>query len=147
VALAAAWVCFAAGCGDSSGGARLTTSAEQDGGRVAFYFALPGGQQVSAITYALSNGAHSYSGTASGSALVGTSFVIPAVASGSGYGISLTAQSDDGSVSCSGSVGLGPDGGPADGTFAVVPQTTAMVTLVLTCAASPTSPPDAGNPG
>jgi hypothetical protein len=147
VALAAAWVCFAAGCGDSSGGARLTGSAEPDSGSVAFYFTLAGGQQVSAITYALSNGVQSYSGTASGGALVGASFVIPAVAPGSGYGISLTAQSTDGSVSCNGSVGLAPDGGPADGTFAVVPQTTVMVAVVLTCVASSASPQDAGGPG
>jgi hypothetical protein len=143
LALAVACVCFAAGCGDSSGGAP-TQSAERDLGRVAFDFTLPGGQQVSAITYAMSNGVNSYSGTMSGDTPVGTSFVIPAVAAGSGYGISLAAESDDGSISCSGSVGLAPDGGPAAGGFAVVTQSTAMITLVLTCVASPQ---DAGNPG
>jgi hypothetical protein len=133
LAVAGPWVGLAAGCGGSSGSQGLFVAAPADLGHVAFHYTLPGGNRVSALTYTLSNSAHSYSATVGGNALVGASFVIQDVQAGNGYGVSLSAQSDDGSVSCSGTVGIAADGGPGDGTFTVVARTTTKVTVPLAC--------------
>ncbi len=104
--------------GPDSGGAATT-------GTVSARWTLPGGEHVSAVTYTLTNGPNSYSGSIGASTSSVISFVVGSVADGSGYTLAVSATSDDGRVHCAGS----------SAAFDVAGQTTTLVNVMASCMA------------
>jgi hypothetical protein len=72
-------------------------------GTVGAQLSLPGGEQLSAVTYTLTNGTNTYTGTVDVSGQSSATFVVAGVASGTGYVLKIAGLSNDGTVSCSGS--------------------------------------------
>ncbi|HEY2511516.1 MAG TPA: hypothetical protein VGI39_11695 [Polyangiaceae bacterium] len=121
------------GCSNGSG---ATSSPGQGSGNEAtgslgLQLTLPGGLQVNTVSYTI-NGPHTYTGTVDVSAANTISFVVPNVAAGSGYTITLTATTTDGSTSCVGT----------SAPFTVAAQQTTAVTVFLQCTSTAGS--DAG---
>jgi hypothetical protein len=83
----------------------VSVPSEDGTGTVGLQYTLPGGEHVSTVAYTLTNGTNAYTGAVNvaGSSMI--SFVVGGVAAGDGYSITLTATSDDGTVTCSGSAG------------------------------------------
>jgi hypothetical protein len=92
-------------------------------GQVGYQYTLPGGEQINSVSYTLTNGTNSYSGTIAvgGSSVI--SFVVGGVASGANYVLTLNATTADGTVSCTGS----------SAPFAVSDRTTTQVNVNLVC--------------
>ncbi len=112
---AAAWVAIACSKGSDPGqlptasalpsGGVSPPSGQDATGAVGLALTLPGGSQVSSLSYRLTNGAVAYSGTYNISSAEDVSFVVGSVAAGSGYTVTLTALTDDTLVSCTGRAG------------------------------------------
>ncbi|HEX3770747.1 MAG TPA: hypothetical protein VHV30_07785, partial [Polyangiaceae bacterium] len=114
----------------SSGGAADNGG---DSGTVGLALSLPSGVSLSSVTWSVTgpNGGSGVvkSGTVDVSHSLEIDFTIAGIPTGSGYTITLTAQSTDGSLSCLGSA-----------TFTISPRMTTSVAVVLTCnAAGPDS--------
>jgi hypothetical protein len=127
-----------AGCGshhESRDGSVGAPGPEDDTGRVGFQYSLPGGEHISLLTYSLTDGAHTYSGNVNTAGASSLSFVVGGVAAAGGYTVALSAQSDDGLVSCTGSYGTGiSDAGQNNGDpFAVLPRQTTVVNVQMIC--------------
>jgi hypothetical protein len=96
----------------------------EDGtGTVGMQFTLPGGEQISVVSYTLTNGVNSYSGTVDVSGSSTISFVVGNVASGSGYSLKLSAFSVDHTAVCTGT----------SAPFSVSNRTTTAVNVDLAC--------------
>ncbi len=107
-----------------STGSNVPPATTDDGtGSVGLQYTLPGGEHLSTVTYTLSNGVNSYNGTINVAGSSSISFVVGGVASGGGYSITLSAISDDGTVTCTGSAGP----------FSVADRATTTVNVALIC--------------
>jgi hypothetical protein len=110
---------FSGGSGQSS----------ENQGSIGLKLTLSGGEHISQVTYTLANAAHTIPGTYNIGATTNLSFVIGSVPAGSGYGLSLTATTDDNSVTCS-------FPGPGDAVvnnIAVLDGTTTNVSVNMQC--------------
>jgi hypothetical protein len=125
-----AWV----GCsnGVSGSGGAGQNPGEENTGTVGMQLTLPGGEHITTVTYTIS-GPHSYTGSVNVSGSSSISFALPGIAAGSGYTITLSATSDDGTVSCVGT----------SAPFTVTAQQTTAVSVFLQCT-STGSAADAG---
>jgi hypothetical protein len=127
VAAIAAAIVLASACVErpspNSGAGDADASVQDTTGTVGAELSLPGGEHLSTVSYTLTNGANTYTGTVdvSGSSTAG--FVVAGVASGSGYLLKLTAISDDRAVSCTGT----------SMPFSVSDRATTMVLVQLVC--------------
>jgi hypothetical protein len=92
-------------------------------GTVGAELTLPGGEHLSTVSYTLTNGTYTYTGTIDVSGSSTASFVVGGVPSGSGYLLKLTAVSDDMTVGCSGT----------STPFSVSNRATTMVLVQLVC--------------
>src|SRR5579871_2395525 len=91
----------AVGCSTGSGSSGSQLPGDESAGTVGLAMSLPGGLQINTVTYTI-NGPHTYTGTVNVQNATTISFVVPNVAPGSGYTITLSATTTDGSVSCLG---------------------------------------------
>ncbi len=137
VATASVVACSTGPHSTPAGSQETSPGVENGTGEVGFQYTLPGGEHISTVKYTLTDGtaAHTYSNTVTVGASSIISFVIGGVAAGGGYSISLTATSDDGLVSCSGSNGTGlSDAGQNNGApFIVANRTTTVVNVQMIC--------------
>jgi hypothetical protein len=121
---------LAAACveGPSSTSPTGDTNASEEGaaGTVGAQLTLPGGEHLSSVSYALTNGTNTYTGTVDVSGSSGASFVVSGVASGVGYILRISGTSDDTHVACSGS----------SAPFAVSNRATTTVLVQLVCIAT-----------
>jgi hypothetical protein len=112
--------------GGSGGGAGAGAEDPGSLGKVSAQLTLPGGEQIQVITWQLTgpNGASTVvqSGSVPVAASNTVSFVVGGIPAGSGYTLSATGTSTDGSVVCSGSA-----------TFAIQPRATTSVPLLIGC--------------
>jgi hypothetical protein len=92
-------------------------------GMVGAELSLPGGENLSTVSYTLTNGTNTYSGVVDLSGASSVTFVLSNIASGAGYLLRLNAVSDDMSVACSGT----------SAPFAVSDRATTMVLVQLVC--------------
>ncbi|MGO8998831.1 MAG: hypothetical protein ACLQVI_36365 [Polyangiaceae bacterium] len=125
------------GCGSqgNSGSPGNPAPVQKALGTVGLELTLPGGETITNVNWTINQGATvvlsgTYAVPASATSI---SFFIPNVPSGSGYTITLSATSPDGSVSCAGT----------SAPFSVTAQTTTDVNVFLTCTSS-SSVADAG---
>jgi len=104
-------------------------------GSVGFEYTIPGGEHISTISYTLTNGTNTYSGTQNVGSSSTISFVLGGIAAGTGYTITLSGTSDDKAVTCTGSFGTGlSDAGQNNGApFAVADRATTNVNVQLIC--------------
>ena len=146
-AAAAAVAISEAGCSSSGGGVDTagqgsptpsegTLPASTSGtGTVGLQLTLPGGEQVNAVSWAVTgpNGttAPVQNGTVNVQNSQSISFIVGAIPAGTGYGIALSAVTTDGSATCTGSA-----------TFNIAARTTTNVAVQLQCA---TAPSEAGS--
>jgi hypothetical protein len=116
-------------------GTSQTVAPGEGSGNVGFQFTIPGGEHITTLSYTLTNGTHTYSGSVPVGSSSVVSFVISAVAAGTGYTLTISGTTDDGLVSCSGSFGTGlSDAGIQNGSpFAVVSRQTTAVNVQLVC--------------
>jgi hypothetical protein len=78
-------------------------SVARDGtGSVGVQLTIPGGDHISSVSYKLTDGIHTVSGTVDVSDASVISFVVAGVPAGPGYTLTMSATSDDGIVSCAG---------------------------------------------
>jgi hypothetical protein len=122
----AAAVVLAAGCVERSSPSApdpVDTSVQNATGTVGAQLTLPGGEHLSAVTYTLTNGANTYTGTVDVSDQSSATFVVAGVASGAGYVLKISGASDDRAVNCSGS----------SQPLAVSNRATTMVLVQLVC--------------
>jgi hypothetical protein len=113
----------AVGCnGSSSNGGDQQGPSEGSTGTVGLQLTLPGGLQINSVSYSIS-GPHTYSGTVNVQNATTISFVVPNIAPGSGYTITLTATTTDGSVTCLGT----------SASFTVNARQTTSVTVNMAC--------------
>jgi hypothetical protein len=120
---------LAVGCsnGASNQGTAPALGGRQDAtGTVGAQLTLPSGALINTVNYTLTNGTNTLSGSVNVAAATSISFVIPNVPVGTGYTVTLTAVSTDGSVSCAGS----------SGTFNVLARQTTNVNVQLVCTSS-----------
>ena len=119
------WTALAAGPGLTGCATKAPTggSVETDNvGSVGLVLA-GGGATLSSATYTITGpGSFSKTGTVDLTSATSLSFVVGGIPAGSGYTISLTATSADGSTSCAGA-----------GSFAISAGTTTSVTVALDC--------------
>jgi hypothetical protein len=101
----------------------VDASVQDATGTVGAQLTLPGGEQLSVVSYTLTNGANTYTGTVDVSSQSSASFVVAGVASGAGYVLKVTGVSDDRAVTCSGS----------SPPLAVSNRATTMVLVQLVC--------------
>jgi len=103
-----------------------TQTPEQEGtGIVGMALTLPGGLSIATVSYTI-NGPHTYTGVVNVASASTISFVVPNVAAGAGYTITLTAITTDGSVTCLGT----------SATFSVVARQTTAVNVFMACTTS-----------
>jgi len=107
-------------------------------GQVGGELTLPGGEQIDTITYSLSNGTNTYTGSEPVSTARIVSFVISSVAAGTGYTLILNATSADGLYSCTND----PDGVPSNTGITVLNRVTTVVNVNMVCTSAAGS--DAG---
>jgi hypothetical protein len=121
IAIAAAAACSTAPHQVSPSGVAGPT--EDGTGTVGLQYTLPGGEHVSTVGYTLTNATNTYTGSVNVAGSSTISFIVGGVAAGDGYTITLTATSDDGTVTCSGSAGP----------FSVSARATTTVNVNLIC--------------
>jgi hypothetical protein len=111
------------------------TSPGDGTGNVGFEYTLPGGEHITTVHYHLTNGTNTYDANVNVGTSSVISFVIGGVTAGTGYTITLNANTDDGAVTCTGSFGTGvSDAGQNNGSpFAVAARTTTTVNVQLIC--------------
>jgi hypothetical protein len=114
------------------------TGTEDGTGTVGFQYTLPGGEHISSVTYKLTNGTNTYTGTVNVATASTISFLISGVAAGGGYSITLNGTSDDGQVNCIGAVGAAnayanPPGSVVGTTFNVINRATTTVNVNMIC--------------
>jgi hypothetical protein len=99
------------------------TGSDSQTGSISYQYTLPGGEQINTVSYTLTNGVNTYTGTINvgGSSVI--TFVVGGVASGSGYVLTLNATTADGAVSCTG----------ASAPFSVSDRATTSVNVNLVC--------------
>lgn len=141
VVVASALAALGGGCGSNGaapGGASRGPEAGGSDGSVTLKYSLPAGADFGTLAYSLTNGTNTYSSSVSVADASSLSVVIGGVAAGSGYGLSMSATSDDGQVRCAGAVGTaGIDAGRGSSTFSVGPRMTTVVNVPLACANVP----------
>jgi hypothetical protein len=113
----------AQGPGQAGGAAADTT------GSVGIHLTVVGGQHISQVSYTLGNGANRLGGTYDIGGATNLSFVIGSVPAGIGYGLTMTATTDDGTATCS----FPAPGDPPLYDIAVVNRTTTLVSVNLQC--------------
>jgi hypothetical protein len=119
-------VLLAAGCSTGPNAANALggdPGAQERTGSVGAAVTLPGGEMLSSVGYTLTNGTSTYTGTVNVAWQSSVTFVIGSVASGSGYVLTVTATTDDGAVTCTGSAGP----------FSVANRSTTSVNVNLVC--------------
>lgn len=135
--LCAASVSVAA-CSANEPHAGLSSNAHEPGpvgaqkdntGSVGIQLTIPGGEHVSRVRYTLGNGATSLGGSYDIGGTGTLSFVIGSVPAGIGYGLTLTATTDDGTATCS----FPAPGDPPAYNIVVVNRTTTVVSVNLQC--------------
>jgi hypothetical protein len=97
-------------------------SPEDGTGSIGMQLTLAGGQHVNTVSWTISGGAFTDSGTLDVSGSQGISFLAGGIPPGSGYQITLTATSVDGSVTCAG-----------QSTFSVAARATTNVNVAMQC--------------
>jgi hypothetical protein len=100
------------------------TAPPEGTGRLGFAITLPGGVFLDSLSYSITNGANTYTGTENFGDAVQTTFEISGVEDGTGYVISLSAM-DSANFGCSGS----------STTFAISTDATTSVSVNLICGA------------
>ncbi len=102
MAAATAVACLENGHQDTGGSQKpgVVNTASDGIGAVGMALTLPGGEHISRLDYTLSNAANTYTGHYDVTNTVTVSLVIPNVASGTGYQLTLSATSDDGKTTC-----------------------------------------------
>jgi len=113
-------------------------SAEDGTGTVGLQYTLPGPEHITTVHYVLTNGTNTYSADVNVSTATTISFLVPGVISGGGYSITLTGNSDDGTVHCIGTIGAAnayanPPGAVVGTTFAVADRATTLVNVNMIC--------------
>ena len=120
-------VAVAAGCsvlGSRGGEGNQGHQGAPDGtGTIGAELTLPGGEHLSSGNYTLTNGTYSYAGAINITATNTLSFTITSVVAGGGYMLTLTAGSDDGTITCNSTVGP----------ITVANRTTTSVAVALQC--------------
>jgi len=111
------------------GGGASGPSAIAGNGALGLQLTLAGGEHISTVNYTLQNASVTKKGSYNVSATTSLSFVIGSVPAGSGYAISLTATSDDGSVTCA----FPAPGDAIVGNITVVDDTTTQVSVNMQC--------------
>jgi hypothetical protein len=119
-------------------GSNPGVGSEDSTGTVGFQYTLPGGEHLSSVAYKLTNGTNTYSGTVNVADAGAISFLVQGVLSGAGYNITLTGTTDDGQVSCIGTVGAAnayanPPGSVVGSTFNVANRATTTVNVNMIC--------------
>jgi hypothetical protein len=102
-------------------------------GQIALQLTLPGGQRLGSIGYTVRSRVPANTRTGSYSFPAGTdnsSFVISGIPAGTGYGISVSCVSADGTVTCSGTDVLASDASPG---FDITSSSLPVVDVLLTC--------------
>jgi hypothetical protein len=120
-----------------SDGKRSSALVERGGGAISLQLTLPGGQSIDTIRYVVSNGtpADTFVGSYTyPTSAVSPSFVISDIPPGTGYALSLTCASQDGSVICTGS-NPAPSSEASSG-FDIAGQGVTDVNVVLNCTVS-----------
>lgn len=113
----------------STGGTAPSQSQGDGTGQVGMNLTLPGGEHITTVTYSLTNGAHTLNGSYNITNTATLSFVIGSVPAGANYTLTLSATTDDGTVTCS-----YPAVGDANtATFTVVDRTTTIVNVNMQC--------------
>ncbi len=114
----------------------VTDGPEDTTGSVTFRLSLPGGEAFGSVSYSLTNGVTTLSGTENARPSSQVYIAIGGVPAGDGYSISLWATSNDGTVTCAGSYGTGiSDAGQDNGQpFMVAVRQSTPVVLQLICA-------------
>jgi hypothetical protein len=129
-AVVAAAIVLVPACGQRSSsdgaGAGPDASVQNATGTVGADLTLPGGEHLSTVSYTLTNGANTYTGTVDVSGLSTATFVVGNVTSGDGYLLKLNAVTDDTSVACTGT----------SAPFSVSDRATTMVLVQLVCIAT-----------
>ncbi len=110
-------------------GAGSTQGTPGPQGAVDLKLSIPGGEHVSTVSYSLANPADTIKGTYNVTATTDLSFVIGSVPAGSGYALSLSATSDDGSVTCA----FPAPGDALVGNISVLDGTTTDVSVNMQC--------------
>jgi hypothetical protein len=136
VTAAAAGGCAPNPSGGRSEGGSTGTEPDERAGQVRVQLTLPGGQEIRAVTYSLTNGTPL--GTVTGTyvfpaSAVSASFELPSVPAGTGYEILLTATSSDGTVTCEGSAPPVLPVSDASPGFVVMSGASTSLNLLLTC--------------
>jgi hypothetical protein len=108
-----------------------STAPAENTGSVGLRFTLPSGQTINTLSYTLTNGTNTYTGTVNVAGAASLSFVVGGVASGSGYTLALSGQTTDGTTSCAGT----------SAAFSVSNRQSTAVTVQLVC----TTNSDAGS--
>jgi hypothetical protein len=113
----------------------VASEREDATGTVSFRISLPGGENLGTVSYNLTNGVTTLAGTQSPRITTFLVVVIGGVPAGGGYSIELTATSDDGTITCTGSSGTGiSDAGQDNGPpFAVATRQSTSVPVQLIC--------------
>jgi hypothetical protein len=125
------------GCtgGSDSGGSSVESGGADGLGTVGMKLTLPGGEVLSSVSWVVTgpNGVSTVVQQGSSNELNSQSiaFTVAGIPAGSGYGVSVTGTSVDGTVTCAGST-----------TFAVTSRQTTNVTVLMQCG---TAVPDAGS--
>jgi hypothetical protein len=127
--------CSAAGPSASSVTDAAAAEEESPAGTVSLQLVLPGGEQIASVAYDLTNGTNRYAGTASAVVADTIAVVIGGVAVGGGYTISITATSNDGTITCTGSHGTGVSDAGQDngGPFSVATHVSTLVNVAMVC--------------
>jgi hypothetical protein len=98
-------------------------------GSIGVQLTVPGGEHISRIQYTLGNGTTSLGGGYDIRGTATLSFVIGSVPAGIGYGLTLTATTDDGAATCS----FPAPGDPPSYDIVVVNRTTTIVSVNMQC--------------
>ncbi|HEX3772103.1 MAG TPA: hypothetical protein VHV30_14605 [Polyangiaceae bacterium] len=125
--------CSAPGTATTAGtgpGSHPTGTPGSDVGSIGMYLTLPGGTQIDTVNWVVTgpNGASTVvqSGMVNVGSSSGISFLIGGLPPGSGYTVTLSGSSTDGTVTCAGSA-----------TFTVSARTTSNVNVALQCQTAP----------
>lgn len=105
-------------------------------GDILLYLTIPGGEEISALTYRLTNGTRQ--GLVTGTFVVpadavSLSFEIPSIPAGGGYSLLLQTRTSDGKITCEGSDPVTLPVSDASPGFEVTSRSVTIVNLLMTC--------------